>query len=479
MFLPTAADRIQDDTRLVARLRAGDELAFETIVAQHRPRLLAFARSILRSNPDAAQDVVQEAFMRAHRALLRDDRTIMLGPWLSKLTRNCALDEISRVRADTVPLDTPAALAMVVNGDGPAELHERRATVRDMLEGIATLPEDQRHALLRREVDGASHADIAAELGISGAASRSLVFRARENLTKHGEARDARHADVQDELLRAYRTGRRASAHVYRHLATCKQCRAYRGQLRAMRDALHVLHPGSLLVISVMAAKLGLAGKGALAGLAAKSPAAIGTVAALTAAAAVSTTLIIGAGQPSPTTIHSPVLPGHVLPKGAALPPHTAVAVRSVDLSSGRAKVSIDCPKGYRVADLLPPDRTDVTAGYVSGTLPGIARGATIALSGPPTGHVGVAMLCAVPGPSGALTPAFNAQTHAASSAALGPLAVACVGRDYLRSSPAGGVVGSVHVSEPLRVVRRGHGWVRVKTQFAAIGWLPVRDLCD
>ena len=114
--------------------------------------------------------------MRAHLALRRDDREILLRPWLFKLTRNCALDEISRVKADTVPLDAPAAAGALVDRDGPDQLHERRANVRGMLEGIAVLPEEQRHALLRREVDGASHADIASELGITGAASRSLVF---------------------------------------------------------------------------------------------------------------------------------------------------------------------------------------------------------------------------------------------------------------------------------------------------------------
>ncbi len=192
--------------------------------------------------------------------------------------------------------ERPAAVAAsaLVDRDGPAQLHERRANVRGMLEGIAILPEEQRHALLRREVDGASHADIASELGITGAASRSLVSRARENLVKRNEALDARCDDVQRDLLRAYRTGRRASAHVYRHLAGCKHCRAYRGQLRAMREALHALHPGGLLLLSALASKLGLAGKGTIAGLLTKTPATIGAVAALSAAA-VGGTLVIGA----------------------------------------------------------------------------------------------------------------------------------------------------------------------------------------
>jgi RNA polymerase sigma factor (sigma-70 family) len=479
MLLPTAPDPRDEDARLVERLRGGDELAFEAIVARHRPRLLAFARRILRSRPDAAEDVVQEAFMRAHKALLRDDRLIMLGPWLSKLTRNCALDEISRVKADTVPLDAPAALVALIDRDSPAHQQERRANVRTMLEGIATLPEEQRHALLRREVDGASHADIAAELGITGPASRALVFRARENLAKRDAALDAHCSEVQDDLVRAYRTGRRASAHVYRHLAVCKHCRAYRGQLRAMRGALHALHPGGVLFLSALAAKLGLAGKGALAGAAAKSPVAIGAVAALSAAAAVGGTLIISAGQPSPATIHSPVLPGGVVVKGAPLPPHTAVSVGSVDLSHGGATVTLSCPVGHRVADLLPPGAAGVTAGYDAATQPGLSRSATIALSGVSTRKVGVAILCRVPGPDGALTPALNnAQARSSSTTVLRPPAVACVARDYLRSSPAGGVTGSISSGEPLRVLARNNGWRQVATQFGATGWVAARDLC-
>jgi RNA polymerase sigma factor (sigma-70 family) len=478
MLLPTAPEPRDEDARLIERLRAGDELAFEAIVRRHRPRLLAFARSILRSRPDAAEDVVQEAFMRAHRALLRDNRRVMLGPWLSKLTRNCALDEISRVRADTLPLDTPAALPALIDADGPAQLHERRATVRNMLEGIATLPEDQRHALLRREVDGASHADIAAELGISGAASRALVHRARANLVKRDDAIDARCNEVQDALLRAYRTGRRASAHAYRHLAACKHCRAYRGQLRAMRGALHALHPGGLLFLSVVAAKLGIAGKGAIAGIAAKSPAGIGAVVALSAAAAVGGTLVIGAGEPSPATIHSPVLPGGVVAKGAPLPPRTAVVVGSVDLSRGAATVTLTCPVGHRVADLLPPRATGITAGYAAGTHPGLSRTATIALSGARTGDVGVALLCRVPGPDGALTPGFNAQARAAANAVPRPPAVGCVDRDELRTSPGGDAIGSIGSGEPLRVLARRDGWRRVRTEFGATGWVVAKDLC-
>jgi len=470
MLLPSSSNAPDDDARLIERLRAGDDLAFEAIVARHRPRLLAFARRILRSRPDAAEDVVQEALMRAHLALRRDDREILLRPWLFKLTRNCALDEISRVKADTVPLDAPAAVAALVDRDGPDLAHERRASVRGMLEGIATLPEEQRHALLRREVDGASHADIASELGISGAASRSLVSRARENLAKRNAALDARCDEVQTDLLRAYRTGRRASAHVYRHLAGCKQCRAYRGQLRAMREALHALHPGGLLLLSVVASKLGLAGKGTVAGLLTKAPVTVGAVAALSAAA-VGTSFVIGAGQPSPATIHSPVLPGGMIAKGAPLPRDTAVVVSAA--AKLPATVRLTCPPNHRVADLLPPDAGGVTAVYERSTQPGISQAADIALTGTASRPVGVAILCRVPGPDGSLTPTANARASSAR-----PLVVACTERDYLRATPEGGVLGSIAGGEPLRVLDRRPGWRRVKTQFGRTGWVPAADLC-
>jgi RNA polymerase sigma factor (sigma-70 family) len=487
MLLGSAPHAREEDATLIDRLRAGDEHAFETIVARHRPRMLAFARSILRSRPDTAEDVVQEAFMRAHKALLRDDRTVFLGPWLAKLTRNCALDEISRVKADTVPLDTPAALVALVDNAAPDTIHERRANVRSMLEGIATLPEDQRHALLRREVDGASHAEIAAELGISGGASRALITRARANLVKRNDAIDARCTEVQDELLRASRTGRRASAHAYRHLATCKHCRAYRGQLRAMRGALHALHPGGVLLLGAVAAKLGLGGKGVLggaggkgivAGAAAKSHAGIAAVVTLTAVAAVGGTLVITAGQPSPETIHSAVLPGHLVVRGAPLPAGTAVAMRTVALPHGAATTTVACPSGYRVADLLPSHATGVTAGYTSATHPGVSNVATITLAGSPTREVGIAILCRMPGPSGTLTPALTTLVHSATSGGARPLAITCVRRDYLHTTPGGDPTGSIARGEKVAVLARANGWRQIETQFRKTGWVRAGDLC-
>jgi RNA polymerase sigma factor (sigma-70 family) len=143
---------------------------------------VVFARRLLGQRRDYAEDVVQEALIRAHRALRRDDRPMDLPAWLFALTRNCCLDELRRVHADVVALDTPAAQRALVDPVSPETVVEGRAGLRQMLDGIADLPAEQLHTLIRREVDRASHREVAAELGITPQASRSLVFRARQSL---------------------------------------------------------------------------------------------------------------------------------------------------------------------------------------------------------------------------------------------------------------------------------------------------------
>ena len=80
------------DDRLVDLFRAGREDAFGALYDRYRLGLVRFARSILSGAADAAEDVVQEAFLRAHAALRRTDRAIVLGPWLYTIVRNRALD---------------------------------------------------------------------------------------------------------------------------------------------------------------------------------------------------------------------------------------------------------------------------------------------------------------------------------------------------------------------------------------------------
>ena len=80
------------DEQLVALLRAGDDAAFAAIHDRYRRRLLAYARRFLGGSREDAEDVVQDVFTAAHRALLADEREITLRPWLYRMTRNRCID---------------------------------------------------------------------------------------------------------------------------------------------------------------------------------------------------------------------------------------------------------------------------------------------------------------------------------------------------------------------------------------------------
>ncbi|HEY3830315.1 MAG TPA: sigma-70 family RNA polymerase sigma factor [Solirubrobacteraceae bacterium] len=470
-----------EEAELIRELRAGEERAFTEIVRRYRPRLLAFARRLLAGRSENAEDVVQEALMRAHRALRRDAREMHLGPWLFVLTRNCCLDELSRLRSDTVALEESGGEQSLVDRRSPDVVAEGRVGLREMLDGIATLPIEQRHALVRREVDGASYAQIADELGVSSQATRALVHRARHSLVAY---RKAAATDVcitvQADLLKAHRTGRRAAHASHRHLVLCSDCRAYRTRLKALRRSLHAMHPGPAIALAASVIKLGpIAGKlsGFAGGTAASAKTAAGTagVLAVLSAAALGGTLVLGAGAPSPMTIKSPAVPGGTLRAGTPLPAGTAIVATRVHLQRGRATVELACPTGQRVADLLPPGDPDVTAGYAGETNPGASASAHVVLLGsqPGGGGVAVAILCRRPQSDGALVPLKGAISARASQ-----LALACVDHAFLLNRPGGRPSGSVSLAQPLLTLTHRGAWERVRTQFHETGWLPQSATC-
>ncbi|MGZ8632595.1 MAG: sigma-70 region 4 domain-containing protein, partial [Solirubrobacteraceae bacterium] len=141
------------------------------------------------------------------------------------------------------------------------------------------LPEQQRSALLMRELDGLSYAELADALGTSVPAIKSLLVRARIGLVEAGEARDAACADIRADLARAHERGVRASGRSRRHVRDCDGCREYRHALRGPRTRLAALVPGPL------AALLGIGGASSGAAGVGGSAAAVGGATAATATA--------------------------------------------------------------------------------------------------------------------------------------------------------------------------------------------------
>jgi len=166
--------RTQPDRRLVTLVREGYEAAFEEIVRRYRRPLDRFAAAIVGSR---SEDVTQDALSKALLALRGSEAEIELRPWLYRIVRNTALNEL-RDR----PPGAEQLAEDVAGGVGVAEAAERREEIAALVEGLRALPEPQRAAIVMRELEGLSHEEIAAALGVSGGAARQAIFRARAAL---------------------------------------------------------------------------------------------------------------------------------------------------------------------------------------------------------------------------------------------------------------------------------------------------------
>ncbi len=166
----------QSDARLVELAGRGHERAFEALVQRYRRPLLGYCRRVLL--PEArAEDALQQALLQAWLALQRGDEVRDARAWLYRIVHNTALNALRGSGYDY------AELSEAISGAGaPQEDLDRRIAVREALAGLAALPEQQREALLRTAVEGASHATAAAEMGLSEGALRGLVYRARATL---------------------------------------------------------------------------------------------------------------------------------------------------------------------------------------------------------------------------------------------------------------------------------------------------------
>ncbi|MDX6590380.1 MAG: hypothetical protein QOI84_1654 [Solirubrobacterales bacterium] len=173
IFLAPAL-RAQPDRRLVTLVREGYESAFEEIVRRYARPLDRFAAAIVGGS---SEDVTQEAFSKAHLALRGSETDIELRPWLYRIVRNTALNDLR----DRPP--ATAELAETIPGSGSAAAEaERREEIDELMARLRALPDPQRAAIVMRELEGLSHDEIAAALGISGGGARQAIYRARVTL---------------------------------------------------------------------------------------------------------------------------------------------------------------------------------------------------------------------------------------------------------------------------------------------------------
>lgn len=168
------------DEALVDRVRCGCDEAFAEIYRRYRAPLRSFAGRIVSATSHDADDIVQDAFIRAHRGLRVTSRPMTLRPWLYMIVRNQAIDAL-RADRNLDQLDDESKPLGAVDRD-PARRIDERDEMRQLVAEIGRLPERQRMALVMREFDGRSHEETARLLHTTVPATKSLLIRARSNL---------------------------------------------------------------------------------------------------------------------------------------------------------------------------------------------------------------------------------------------------------------------------------------------------------
>jgi RNA polymerase sigma-70 factor, ECF subfamily len=167
------------DAALVERCRRGELGAFEELYQQHAARLYNVAYRMLGHRTDA-EDVVQDAFLLAHRRLESFRGEAALGTWLYRLTVNQCLDRLrsraAREAHATDSLDEPDSRWQ------PASRADATLERMDLQAAIARLPDGSRTVFVLHDVEGLEHREVARLLGISEGTSKSQLHKARLRL---------------------------------------------------------------------------------------------------------------------------------------------------------------------------------------------------------------------------------------------------------------------------------------------------------
>jgi RNA polymerase sigma-70 factor (ECF subfamily) len=189
--VPVSGSGDPEERKLLERLRAGDDAAYETLLRLHTGRMLAVARRFLSSEEDA-HEAVQEAFVSAFRAIDRFEGGARLSTWLHRIVVNASLMKLrTRRRKPEVSIEDllprfleNGHLAELPTGwrEGAETLLERDETRGLVRAAIEQLPDAYRTVLLLRDIEEYDTQQAAEALGLSRAAVKTRLHRARQAL---------------------------------------------------------------------------------------------------------------------------------------------------------------------------------------------------------------------------------------------------------------------------------------------------------
>ena len=178
----------EEELALVRRVQAGETDAFEELVRAHEKTVYNLALRMT-GNPQDAEDMAQEAFLKAYRSLPEFRGESKFSVWLYRIVSNVCTDHLRRQsrrpassltaedeEGDAVQWDVPD------ESQSPERVLEQKLTREAVQKGLAALPEEQRQILLLREIRGLSYEEIGEILSLEPGTVKSRIFRARKRL---------------------------------------------------------------------------------------------------------------------------------------------------------------------------------------------------------------------------------------------------------------------------------------------------------
>jgi RNA polymerase sigma factor (sigma-70 family) len=265
--------------------RQTTDAAFERLYRRHVKDVYRYAFAVLGERADA-EDVTQTTFLNAYRAFQRGERPQKPQNWLIAIAHNVCRQRFrqSQRRPREVEFDDAIGNAAVEEAEGPS--------VEDLRRAFSQLPPNQRAALVMRELEGRSYAEIATVLEISVSALETLLFRARRSLREQledqltcSEAAFAVSKQADGRLSHAEQRALRA------HLRACPECSSAANRQRAQRRVLK-----TMLAVPLPQSLGSFFGGGAAVGTASTAAAVGGTGVVLKAAAVLTAGVVVGGG---------------------------------------------------------------------------------------------------------------------------------------------------------------------------------------
>lgn len=186
-----ARDGVGDGKDLTLAFQQGEKGAYQAIYDLHSARVHSICLRML-GNADDAQEASQETFLRVYQALMRFNGRYYLGAWIARIATNVCLDHLRQRGRHPTELTSTDIVELEGNGNGngggdgddPEELFLKRTEGRKVRRVLESLPPLHRAAIVLRDFEGLSYAEIAVALDLSESQVKALLHRARKGFRR-------------------------------------------------------------------------------------------------------------------------------------------------------------------------------------------------------------------------------------------------------------------------------------------------------